>query len=313
MSYTNKTLEELNVLDDFLMNAIVATPVLGEAFCRNVLTVLLQKKIKKIHVKSQRIVPPYTPKLRGIRMDVEVLEYADETMDEVAEIYDIEPNLRKNVHLPRHNRFYQAKVDGSHLKSGDENFDKLPNLYVITITNYDPFGYDYMMYRIKNCCKEIPELAYDDGLEFLYFYTGGHKGGNESIKAMLNYFQNSRKENVTTKATEEINEIVDQIRNRPEVRNEYMTLGDIIDMEREEAAADATAKATEILNDTTRNHILMYFRKKGTVPDIMEDKLRKIHDTSQLQYCYEKALEISEIGEYLKFLEGYMIENKDVS
>lgn len=116
MSYTNKTLEELNVLDDFLMNAIVATPVLGEAFCRNVLTVLLQKKIKKIHVKSQRIVPPYTPKLRGIRMDVEVLEYADETMDEVAEIYDIEPNLRKNVHLPRHNRFYQAKVDGSHLK-----------------------------------------------------------------------------------------------------------------------------------------------------------------------------------------------------
>ena len=40
MSYTNKTLKELNVLDDFLMNAIVATPVLGEAFCRNVLTVL---------------------------------------------------------------------------------------------------------------------------------------------------------------------------------------------------------------------------------------------------------------------------------
>ena len=130
---------------------------------------------------------------------------------------------------------------------------------------------------------------------------------------MLNYFQNSRKENVTTKATEEINEIVNQIRNRPEVRNEYMTLGDIIDMEREEAAAEATAKATEILNDTTRNYILMYFRKKGAVPAIMEDKLKKIHDTSQLQYCYEKALEISEIGEYLKFLEDYMIENKGVS
>lgn len=45
----------------------------------------------------------------------------------------------------------------------------------------------------------------------------------------------------------------------------------------------------------------------------MEDKLKKIHDTSQLQYCYEKALEISEIGEYLKFLEDYMIENKGVS
>lgn len=34
MSYTNKTLEELNVLDDFLMNAIVTTPEIGEVFCR---------------------------------------------------------------------------------------------------------------------------------------------------------------------------------------------------------------------------------------------------------------------------------------
>ena len=69
MSYTNKTLEELNVLDDFLMNAIVTTPVLGEAFCRSVLTMLLQRKINKINIISQRIVPPFTPDLRGIRMD----------------------------------------------------------------------------------------------------------------------------------------------------------------------------------------------------------------------------------------------------
>ena len=191
MSYTNKTLEELNVLDDFLMNAIVTTPVLGEAFCRSVLTVLLQRKINKINIISQRIVPPFTPDLRGIRMDVEVLEYADDLSDEVTEIYDIEPNLRRNVNLPKHNRFYQAKIDGRHLKSGDESFDNMPNLYVITITNYDPFGHDYMMYRIRNCCQEIPELIYDDGLEFLYFYTGGHRGGNDNIKAMLNYFQNS--------------------------------------------------------------------------------------------------------------------------
>lgn len=189
------------------------------------------------------MIPPFTPKHRGIRMDVEIQEF--ETKDESkmpVSIYDLEPNLRRNVHLPRHNRFYQAKIDARHLKSGEENFVKLPDLYVITITNYDPFGYDYMMYCIKNQCMEISELSYDDGLEFIYFYTGGHKGGNESIKAMLNYFQNSRKENAVDEATKEINEIVEQVRIQPEVRNEYMTLGDIIDWEREEAAEEAKAR-----------------------------------------------------------------------
>lgn len=238
MSYTKKSLEELNVLDDFLMNAIVSAPEIGEVFCKTVLSVLLQRKIGKLRIVSQRMIPPCTPKHRGIRMDVEVQEFEVDADDMLPiSIYDLESNLQKGVHLPRHNRFYQAKMDGRYLKSGDSNFINLPNLYVITITNFDPFGYDYMMYRIHNRCMEVDELKYDDGLEFVYFYTGGHKGGNESIKAMLNYFQHSQKENAVDKATEEISRIVEQIRVLPEVRNEYMTLGDIIDREREEEAS----------------------------------------------------------------------------
>jgi len=54
----------------------------------------------------------------------------------------------------------------------------LPDLYVIMITPYDPFGYDYMMYTVHNKCNEVPELEYPDGLTYIYFYTGGKKGGN---------------------------------------------------------------------------------------------------------------------------------------
>jgi len=66
MSYTNKALEELNVLDDFLMNAIVTTPEIGEMFCRTVLSVLLQKKIGKIRVSSQRLYRPWLPNFEGL-------------------------------------------------------------------------------------------------------------------------------------------------------------------------------------------------------------------------------------------------------
>lgn len=300
MSYTNKTLEELNVLDDFLMNAIVTTPEIGEMFCRTVLSVLLQKKVGKVKVVSQRMIPPFTPEHRGIRMDVEIQEFEIKEEGKVpASIYDLEPNLRRNIHLPRHNRFYQAKIDARHLKSGEENFVKLPDLYIITITNYDPFGYDYMMYCIKNQCAEISELYYDDGLEFIYFYTGGHKGGNESIKAMLNYFQNSRKENAIDEATREIDRIVEQVRIMPEVRNEYMTLEDIIYYERKEAAEETAKK---ISKKTLINCIAAYFKKQGGVSAELVSKLEEIEDEDKLQSLYELALETKEVSDFLQFL-----------
>lgn len=180
-----------------------------------------------------------------------------------------------------------------------DDFLKIPNLYVITITNYDPFGHGYMMYRIKNQCMEVSDLCYDDGLEFIYFYTGGSKGGNEDIRTMLNYFQNSRKENATDKATEELNEIVEQVRNLPEVRNEYMTLGDIIDCEREEAAEEAAAKA---LKDALISCILTYFKKQGDIPTGLQKKLEETGDAAQLQSWYELALETKEITEFMRLI-----------
>lgn len=237
-------------------------------------------------------------------MDVEIQEFeAEDEVTTPVNIYDMEPNLRRGVHLPRHNRFYQAKIDARHLKSGEKEFLRLPNLYVITITNYDPFGYGYMIYRIKNQCVEVSDLCYDDGLEFIYFYTGGCKGGNESMKAMLNYFQNSRKENAIDKATEEINEIVEQVRSLPEVRNEYMTLGDIIDCERKEAEE-------ETLKKTLICCILTYFKKQGDIPEGLEKKLEETGNTDQLQSWYEAALETKEATAFMQLVESNCEQNE---
>jgi predicted transposase/invertase (TIGR01784 family) len=296
MSYTNKTLEELDVLDDFLMNAVVATPGKGEEFCRILLSVLLQRKIGKIKVIGQRMLPALTPNMRGIRMDVEVQEFDEKESELPANIYDIEPNLRKDIHLPRHNRFYQAKIDGRHLKSGEKKFAELPNLYVITITNFDPFGYDYMMYRIRNQCIEVTDLCYDDGLEFIYFYTGGHKGGSETIKAMLRYLQDSNRQNVTDETTKQINSIVEQVRALPEVRNEYMTLGDIIDYEREEAAEEAATEATRAV---LLECILACLRRQGEVSEELENKLKEAEDTDTLREWYNLALESTDNEKFI--------------
>ena len=105
-----------------------------------------------------------------------------------------------------------TKIDSRYLKSGERDFSKLPNLYVITILNYDPFGYDYMMYNVCNQCKEVPELEYEDGLYYIYFYTDGTKGGTPEIKAMLNYIKESTQENVTNEATRKIHDYANKVK-----------------------------------------------------------------------------------------------------
>ena len=75
------------------------------------------------------------------------------------------------------------------MKSGEKDFSALPNLYILTITEEDPFDQHYMIYTVHNQCQEVPELEYNDGLVFYYFNASGTKGGTPAIKAMLNYLK----------------------------------------------------------------------------------------------------------------------------
>ena len=270
MGYTKKTLQELDLIDNFLSNAIASNRELGEPFYRLLLSVLLGKELKTVRVLAQQVIPAATPELRGIRMDVEITEYDEGT---VTNIYDMEPHLKDGLHLPKHNRYYQAKIDGRYVKRGLKDFSEIPNLYVITITNYDIFGRDYMMYTVRNKCEEIPDMEYDDGLQFIYFNTKGQKGGSQAIKNMLKYIQNSDSKNAVDDATRKIDYYVRKVKNLPEVEAGYMTLGDwidsIVDSVKEDMAAEIANEVTkEITNKVKEEDI-----------KVVVEILKELHET----------------------------------
>ena len=326
MSITNKTLEELDVIDDFLMNALTNSPDVGTAFCRRLLSVLLQKKIGKVRMVSQRALFPDRPDLRGIRMDVEVEEIEEIEEEELPEapepikesakaenkettekitaadtvrvskervvnVYDIEPHLKNDSHLPKRNRFYQAKIDSRHLESGEKDFSKLPNLYVITITDYDFFGKDHMVYTFRNRCRELPELTYDDGLEFIYFYTNGTLGGCESIKNMLKYIRNSNKTNVSDEATRELHGYVSQLKVDPDVKVGFMKFEEIIYYERREAAQEAALEAK-------KQFIQELLEEYGTVPDAIKERLEQETNEAVLDKWRKLAIKSCSVEEF---------------
>ena len=237
MEYKIKPFEELDVIDDYMANAAASDPVVGKAFARALVEGLLQKELgEHVRVNVQRSVLGDTPEKRGIRMDLEVAEFDENSLDAMpVNIYDVEPNKRKDIDILKHNRFYQAKIDSQGLKSGEKDFVRLPNLFVIMITNYDPFGYDYMLYTVRNMCEEVPELKYEDGLCYLYFNTSGTNGGNEALKSFLSYIQNSTPVNVKDDATKRIHQYVSVVKESPEERKKYMLWEEKIFYERRDA------------------------------------------------------------------------------
>ena len=234
MAYKKRKLEDLNVLDDFMFSAAASDEEVGKEFCRTVLSVLLQKELGEIQITAQKTILPCTPEMRGIRMDVEVKDPLEDTLPSL-NAYDVEPHLRKEKYFPRHNRFYQAKIDSRYIRNGERNFGNLPNLFVLTITEYDPFGKDQMIYTVSNSCREEPGLKYDDGLVFYYFNTKGKKGGTSEIRAMLKYMMESTEKNVVNEDIRNLHRCVERVKVLPEIREEFMRFEDVIAWEKEKS------------------------------------------------------------------------------
>ena len=153
-----RKLEELSLMDDFLFNAMLTHPETGEKFTNKILKLLFNREFKNLKVSAQKFYAGMNTNFRGARLDVCIEgDFVDIEASEIPSVYDVEPDQNNRVKdisvFPKRSRFYHAIIDSRSLKSG-EDFGKLKQVYVFFICNYDPFGYDRVLYTIKNRCLE---------------------------------------------------------------------------------------------------------------------------------------------------------------
>ena len=233
-----RQLEELNLVDDFLVNSLTSHKVYGEPAARCILECILGRKIGKIKVIPQHFVQGEDTGGHGIRMDV----YLDE---KDGELFDLEPDNNSGKEdvaaLPRRARFYHAKLDAGSLKTGEE-YGSLRNVFVILITTYDPFGLDRMVYTVKNGCIEVPELSYEDGARTIFLYTKGTEGNPpEELRELLHYMEHTSKENARTENLKRLHEMVTAVKRDGKVGLTYMKSFEIEQRIREEGLARGKA------------------------------------------------------------------------
>lgn len=220
-----KTLAELNLMDDFLFEEAMQRGEKGERFAKILLETILDREFRRVRVITQKNVRGMLPQTHGIRIDAYIeAEEADETSEIMIKpaIYDIEPSNYKAVSEPKRARYYHSLIDAKLLKSGAD-YGSLGKVVVIMILPYDPFGEDRMVYTICSRCDESPAMQYDDGNMTIYLYTKG-KAGNDrkALHDMLKYMERSTAENAVTEPLQEIQRLVEEIRQDEEKGVRYM-------------------------------------------------------------------------------------------
>lgn len=92
-----RTLAELNLIDDFLFQAVLSGEG-GEEFARILLGTILGRSIRKVKVIPQKSVPGIDTDRHGIRLDAYIKDVSDELLPDqldaevIPDIYDIEPD-----------------------------------------------------------------------------------------------------------------------------------------------------------------------------------------------------------------------------
>ena len=276
-----RTVEELNLIDDFLFYKMISHPEFGEEFSRELLRIILGKEVGKLQVVPQKVYYGSDPQTHGTRLDV-YMEENEEGNPEDATVYDVEPESTEKEEtvksLARRTRFYHSKIDVGKLQSG-QDYTALKNVVVIFIMTKDPFGKNRMIYTVANRCLEVPDIPYDDGARTLFLFTKGKEGSpREELCEFLQYMEQSSEENAKSDVVKRIHQMTKRVKSNEEVSIEYMKIYEkekmLREMGYEEGAMQQAIENAELLFYNGADFELV----RASIPLLSEEKLREIYE-----------------------------------
>lgn len=119
---------------------------------------------------------------------------------------------------------------------------------------------------------------------------------------MLNYLQESKATSVVDEATREIDGYVRGVKENPKAEEAYMTIGDIIDREVEEAVEKAVEKAVENTTRSTKVDDILELLEDadGDVSDALKERISAVTDPEQLKTLLKLAAKAESVAEFEK-------------
>ena len=210
MAYKNY--EELPFTEDFMFGKVMS----GKGLCRDVLELLLQKPVGELSDPVSQWAYRYTSEGKPVRLDIYTKD--DEAVYD-AEMQNLNRQKPENLMIPKRTRFYQSSIDMDFLSKGD-SYRKLPEVNILMICTFDPFGRNEAVYEIESACRKNHDMVFDDGI-VRYFFNAAYTGDDipEKLKNFYTYLQTGRP---TDDLTDRIENAVRQARKNEVWKGEYM-------------------------------------------------------------------------------------------
>ena len=162
-----ESFQKLNLTNAYLFAAAMQ----DEEICRNVLEIALNKRISRVKAHVEQVLF-LDSEFKSVRFDV----YAS---DEEEVSYDVEMQNDDTKNLPKRCRYYQAELDVTSLRPG-EDYQQLKPGYIIFICSFDPFGKGRCQYVFEEYCKEA-DIPLGDETQKIFFNTNGTDTENVTV------------------------------------------------------------------------------------------------------------------------------------
>ena len=283
--------QKLNLSNSFLFAAAME----DAEICQLVLEIILGFKVPKVsvHVEHSILI---SSDFRSVRLDV----YAS---DELKVGYDIEAQNEDAGNLAKRSRYYQAEMDVSSLKPGDDFSDLRPG-YIIFICTFDPFGKGLYRYTFEERCLEC-DMPLGDGTKKIFLNT---KGTNEEevpqeLVHFLKYMENSSDKTVEENHDGSIRQLHDRVlrlKQWRELEGRYMTIEDMLKRKEKISRAEGLAEGlTKGKAEGKAEAVLELLEDYGTIPEELRETILKERDSEVLSRWHKTAAKVETIEEFV--------------
>ena len=284
-----KQLKELTLKDNFMFGAVM----MEEENCRRFLELALGFPIERVEVSKEKSIV-YHPEYKGVRLDV----YAK---NEHNTRYNVEMQVAKKAELGKRVRYYHGQIDMELLLSGSD-YTELPEVYVIFICDFDPFGKKKYRYTFTKQCEEEPGAQLQEGCKSIFLSTRGEN--DREVPGELVSFLNFVKADLSESETdfeddfvEKLQNTIRRIKSNREMEERFMIFEEMLRDERAEGKAEGIAegKAEAVLE-----MLLELMKDLGEIPDELRNRITSEKDLETLKKWHRLAARSESLDEFLK-------------
>ena len=290
----SKQFKDLNLNNAFLFAALANDP---EA-CQLLLKLILGRDIPKVNVKTEHNIL-LNSETKCIRLDVNARSEYDVN-------YNVEAQNSNEHNIVRRSRFYQAQLDVAELKPGDD-YNKLPDSFVIFICAFDPFGRGLYQYTYVEKCVEDGEPLGDGTCKIFFSTVGKNKDEvQKDLIEFLGYYENSTDEYVRTVNNPLITRLHEKmvtLKKSREWEAGYMQFEEYLATEQRIARESGLEEGRQVgleegRQEGIRDSLIAVLFTKGDVSTELEERIKSEGDIDVLSNWFKKSLTVNTTEEF---------------